>query len=239
MVGWAGSRDDMLLGAGEREVDLKQPPLTNMDYQRCFRGAPVAMAVANCDGLLLECNWRFMELSGLGEAHLAQRSMFALVRSEALRKAYSWVALALHNGPRARSLAHNPQQQQQQTASPSSRGLGHHAKHPPQPHGAGSPLQPLSAKGQQAPQAHLGGMAADAAAQHASPAPKPKLMHMQPRRDAAFVDHAAVADPSKKVLISIAVVRDAKDQPIHFHLTLREVKKGDAGNPGEALLVGS
>ena len=41
------------------------------------------------------------------------------------------------------------------------------------------------------------------------------------------------------MLISIAVVRDAKDQPIHFHLTLREVKKGDAGNPGEALLVGS
>jgi len=224
----------MLLGAGEREVDLKQPPLTNMDYQRCFRGAPVAMAVANCDGLLLECNWRFMELSGLGEAHLAQRSMFALVRPGALRKAYSWVALALHNGPRARSLVHYPQQLQQQTASPSSRGLGHHAKHPQQPQGAEGPLQPLSVKDQQAPQvhqAHQGGMAADAAAQHASHAPKPKMMHMQPRRDAAFVDHAAVADPSKKVLISIAVVRDAKDQPLHFHITLREATRGTLERP--------
>ena len=54
------------------------------------------MAIADTDGLLVDCNPSFYEASGIPEAQISTVSMFALISPEQLPQTYNWVALVLH-----------------------------------------------------------------------------------------------------------------------------------------------
>mmetsp|Transcript_66248 Transcript_66248/g.182891 ORF Transcript_66248/g.182891 Transcript_66248/m.182891 type:complete len:198 (+) Transcript_66248:1146-1739(+) len=70
--------------------------MADIDYKHVFLKAGVAMAIADTDGLLVDCNPSFYEASGIPEAQIATVSMFALISPEQLPQTYNWVALVLH-----------------------------------------------------------------------------------------------------------------------------------------------
>mmetsp|Transcript_4899 Transcript_4899/g.5924 ORF Transcript_4899/g.5924 Transcript_4899/m.5924 type:complete len:489 (-) Transcript_4899:395-1861(-) len=66
-------------------------------YKHVFRKAALAMAIANTDGLMVECNTSFCNASGISLDEISQISMFALIRPEFLQKTYTWMSLVLND----------------------------------------------------------------------------------------------------------------------------------------------
>jgi len=67
-----------------------------VNFHLVFHKAGVPMALANTDGILVDCNVKFSEITRISRDNLVHQSMFGLVLPEDLQQTYSWVAHILH-----------------------------------------------------------------------------------------------------------------------------------------------
>lgn len=68
----------------------------DIDYKHVFSKTAIAMAIANTDGILMDCNNCFITASGFSKDDLMRMSLFALIRPDELQQTYSWLALVLN-----------------------------------------------------------------------------------------------------------------------------------------------
>merc|ERR1711998_814140 len=71
--------------------------IADINYKHVFNKSAVPMAIANTDGLLVDCNQHFTGLSGIAPEDLSNWSMFGLIQPEELQETYGWVARVLHS----------------------------------------------------------------------------------------------------------------------------------------------
>lgn len=70
--------------------------VSDVTYKHVFCKAALAMAIANTDGLMVECNSSFRNASGISLDDIAKISMFALIRPEFLQTTYTWMSQVLN-----------------------------------------------------------------------------------------------------------------------------------------------